>query len=232
MAHMPGVCYLSSKPFLAPSVYLLNYLCSISAGCTYSIKSLRDTHPALQLLRHPGAGKLQMLRPSYLDFKPLRHHPLMGRAHYRPDGTRHRTQGELEARAKKKAQRAQEEAEAAAAAPLEEAEHGAGAGDMWPEGRADAEEEEVEIEVEVEEAAEEPPVRHRPKARLRPAPKWGAESPDDSAGPRARARHREREFDSRSRSPRRMELSAERIFSLSKALTAFSATRLKRRDCT
>ena len=80
-------------------------------------------------------------------------------------------------------------------------------------------EEEVEIEVEVEEAAEASPVHHRPKARLRPAPKWGADSPEDRAGPRARARHREREYDSRSRSPRHMELSAERIFGLSKALT-------------
>ena len=114
------------------------------------------------LLRHPGTGNPQIPRSSYLDFVLLRHHPLMGRAHYRPDGTRRRTRGELEARAKKKAQRAQEEAQVAAAAPLEEAEHGAGAGDVWPEGPADAEEEEVEIEVEMEEAAEASPVHHRP----------------------------------------------------------------------
>ncbi|CAE7257248.1 TRPT1 [Symbiodinium microadriaticum] len=149
----------------------------------------------------------------------------MGRAHYRPDGTRRRTRGELEARAKKKAQRAQEEAQAAAAAPLAEAEHGAGANGVQPEEPARAEEEMVEIEVEVAEEAEASPVRHRPRVRLRPAPKWGAvrpESPedmDDRAGSRARARPRERRHDSRSRSPRCTELSAERLFTLSKALT-------------
>ena len=42
--------------------------------------------------------------------------PHMGRAHYRPDGTRRRTRGELEARAKKKAKREREAAEAAEAA--------------------------------------------------------------------------------------------------------------------
>ncbi|CAE7471134.1 TRPT1, partial [Symbiodinium microadriaticum] len=127
----------------------------------------------------------------------------MGRAHYRPDGTRRRTSGELAARAKKKARREQEAAEAAAAPPVE-----AEPGPVWPDRRDDVEEAEVEIEVEVEEVVEEPPVRHRPKVRLRPAPKWGAASPDDRAGPRAR-----------SRSPYRVTVSAERLFRLSKALT-------------
>ncbi|CAE7323777.1 unnamed protein product, partial [Symbiodinium microadriaticum] len=99
----------------------------------------------------------------------------MGRAHYRPDGTRRRTSGELAARAKKKARREQEAAAAAAAAsaaarpaaPPEEAEPDL----IWPDQKdgEDVEEEEVEIEVEVEAEVEEPPVYHRPKVRLRPA---------------------------------------------------------------
>ena len=139
----------------------------------------------------------------------------MGRAHYRPDGTRRRTSGELAARAKKKARREQEAADAAAAAaaeappaaPAEEAEPDL----VWPDRRGDDEEEqeEIEIEVEVEAEVEAPPVRHRPQVKLRPAPKWGAAGPGPgNAGPRAR-----------SRSPYRAEVSAERLFRLSKALT-------------
>ena len=161
------------------------------------------TQPCHILLRYPGAGRLQLPRQSHLDPVRLRHPPPMGRAHYRPDGTRRRTSGELAARAKKKARREQEAAEAAAAPPVE-----AEPGPVWPDRRDDVEEAEVEIEVEVEEVVEEPPVRHRPKVRLRPAPKWGAASPDDRAGPRAR-----------SRSPYRVTVSAERLFRLSKALT-------------
>ena len=142
----------------------------------------------------------------------------MGRAHYRPDGTRRRTSGELAARAKKKARREQEAAAAAAAAsaaarpaaPPEEAEPDL----IWPDQKdgEDVEEEEVEIEVEVEAEVEEPPVYHRPKVRLRPAPKWGAVGPGDHAGSRAGRRDR-------SRSPRRVAVDSERLFRLSKALT-------------
>ena len=114
----------------------------------------------------------------------------MGRAHYRPDGTRRRTSGELAARAKKKAQREAQAAAAAAAALSGEAEQDAGANDVhlaapveeaepdfvWPDRRGDddEEQEEVEIEVEVEAEEEEPQVRRRPQVKLRPAPKWGA----------------------------------------------------------
>ena len=144
----------------------------------------------------------------------------MGRAHYRPDGTRRRTSGELAARAKKKAQR-EAQAAAAAAAPSGEAEQDAGAGAnavhpaapaeeaepdfVWPDRRGDADEEqdEVEIEVEIEAEEEEPQVRRRPQVRLRPAPKWGAAAPGRA----------------RSRSPYRVEVSADRLFRLSKALT-------------
>ena len=73
------------------------------------------TQPCHILLKYPGAGKLQLPRPSHLDPARLRHPPPMGRAHYRPDGARRRTRGELEARAKKKARREQEAAAAAAA---------------------------------------------------------------------------------------------------------------------
>ena len=138
----------------------------------------------------------------------------MGRAHYRPDGTRRRTRGELEARAKKKAKREREAAEAAeraeenaaaVAAPLEGAEPGP---DPARREREEEEEEKIEVEIEVaeEEAIEELPVR-RPLARLRPAPKWGAASdrvPDRD----------------RSRSPRRMAISSDRLFRLSKTLTS------------
>ena len=77
----------------------------------------------------------------------------MGRAHYRPDGTRRRTSGELAARAKKKAQR-EAQAAAAAAAPPGEAEQDAGADDVHLEEPARDEEELVEIEAEVAEEVE------------------------------------------------------------------------------
>ncbi|CAE7279329.1 tRNA 2'-phosphotransferase 1 [Symbiodinium microadriaticum] len=92
----------------------------------------------------------------------------MGRAHYRPDGTRRRTSGELAGRAKKKAQReAQAQAAAAAAAPSGEAEQDAGANEVHLEEPACDEEELVEIEVEVAEEEEASPVRQRPRVHLR-----------------------------------------------------------------
>ncbi|OLP94586.1 putative tRNA 2'-phosphotransferase [Symbiodinium microadriaticum] len=130
----------------------------------------------------------------------------MGRAHYRPDGTRRRTRGELEARAKKKAERERVAAEAAAAADDADraGDRDAAAAAPYEGAEAGDEEEQIEVEVEVEEeeAIEEVPVR-RPLPRLRPAPKWGA----------APARER-------SRSPRRMAISSDRLFRLSKALTS------------
>ena len=172
--------------------------------------------PLHRLLRPPGPTRLWWLRLRLRiqpQPQPVRLPP-MGRAHYRPDGTRRRTRGELEARAKKKAKREREAAEAAeraedsaaaVAAPLEGAEPGP---DPARREREEEEEEkiEVEIEVEEEEAIEELPVR-RPLARLRPAPKWGA------ASDRVPARDR-------SRSPRRMAISSDRLFRLSKALTS------------
>ena len=128
--------------------------------------------------------------------------PHMGRAHYRPDGTRRRTRGELEARAKKKAER-EREAAAAAEAADRAGDRAAAAAAPYEGAEPEDEEEkiEVEIEVEEEEAIEELPVR-RPLPRLRPAPKWGAVPARD-----------------RSRSPRRMAISSDRLFRLSKALT-------------
>ena len=220
-------CPLCPRNHFAHSAFAGFAFCARSQKCvrtsSHSSQALIPFSNAL--FSRPGTGNQWLPNSSYLDLTQLRPPPLMGRAHYRPDGTRRRTRGELEARAKKKAQRAQEEAQAAAAAPLAEAEHGAGANGVQPEEPARAEEEMVEIEVEVAEEAEASPVRHRPRVRLRPAPKWGAvrpESPedmDDRAGSRARARPRERRHDSRSRSPRCTELSAERLFTLSKALT-------------
>ena len=89
----------------------------------------KHTQPCQILLRYPGADYLHLPRPSPLD--SIRHQlsPPMGRAHYRPDGTRRRTSGELAARAKKKAQR-EAQAAAAAAAPPGEAERDAGADDV------------------------------------------------------------------------------------------------------
>ena len=164
--------------------------------------------PLHRLLRPPEPTYLWWLRLSLRippQPQPVRL-PHMGRAHYRPDGTRRRTRGELEARAKKKAKREREAAEAAEAA--ERAGDRAAAVAAPPEGAEPEEEEkiEVEIEVEEEEAIEELPVR-RPLARLRPAPKWGA------ASDRVPARDR-------SRSPRRMAISSDRLFRLSKALTS------------
>ena len=165
-----------------------------------------NIQPCHVLFERPRTKPLWLPRISHLDKARLAHPSPMGRAHYRPDGTRRRTRGELEARAKKKAQREREAAEAAAAAaaPLEEAEPGP----VWPDRREEEEEAKVEIEVEVEEEVEELPVRRRPKAKLRPAPKWGAANSEDYAGQR-----------DRSRSPHRVAVSAERLFRLSKALT-------------
>ena len=176
----------------------------------------QHTQPCHILLRYPGTTYLRLPRPSPL--ASIRHQlsPPMGRAHYRPDGARRRTSGELAARAEKKARREQEAAAAAAAAaaeahpaaPPEEAEPDLGDDDEVEEAEAEIEEEEVEVEV------EESPAYHRPRVRLLPAPKWGAVGPDpgDHAGSRARGRDR-------SRSPRRVTVSSERLFRLSKALT-------------
>ena len=75
----------------------------------------------------------------------------------------------------------------------------------------------MEIEAEVAEAVEASPVRQRPRVHLRPAPKWGAVGSARSTSPPGEPRARRHV--SRSRSRHRTELSAGRLFALSKAPT-------------
>ena len=225
-AYMEGAArFMSPSPSRAVrlSSHLLRSASAHLGILTYTLPGIpmprhrpwKHTQPRQILLRYPGAEKLHLPRQSPLDSVRHWHFPPMGRAHYRPDGTRRRTSGELAGRAKKKAQReAQAQAAAAAAAPSGEAEQDAGANEVHLEEPACDEEELVEIEVEVAEEEEASPVRQRPRVHLRPAPKWGAaRSASPHGEPRAR-RHV-----SRSRSRHRTELSAGRLFALSKALT-------------